>query len=66
MEVDETLPELTEMTYFSFSLMKNSREFNLHVESSDFGLSVDFNMKYSEFYDIVNLMQAVLYNDGFK
>jgi hypothetical protein len=66
MEVDETLPELTELAYFSFSLMKNSREFNLHVESADFGMSVDFNMKYSEFYDIVNLMQAVLYNDGYK
>ena len=66
MEVDEALPELTELTYFSFSLMKNKREFALHLESSDYGLAIDFAMKYGEFYDIVNLMQSVLYNDGYQ
>ncbi|AIC16381.1 hypothetical protein [Nitrososphaera viennensis] len=65
-QADESLPELLELNYFSFSLMKNNREFSLHVESSDFGLSIDFAMKYGEFYDIVNLMQAVLYDDGYK
>ena len=65
-QADESLPELVELNYFSFSLMKNNREFSLHVESSDFGLSIDFAMKYGEFYDIVNLMQAVLYDDGYK
>lgn len=65
-QADESLPELLELNYFSFSLMRNNREFSLHVESSDFGLSIDFAMKYGEFYDIVNLMQAVLYDDGYK
>ncbi len=62
-ESDASLPELTELTYFSFNLMKSNGEFSLHVESSDFGVSIDFAMKYGEFYDIVNLMQAVLYDD---
>lgn len=65
-QVDESLPELTELTYFSFSLMKNNREFTLHVESSDFGIAIDFAMKYGEYYDIVNIMQTVLYDDGYQ
>lgn len=66
MEVDESLPELTELSYFSFSLMRTNREFSLHVESTDFGVAIDFAMKYGEYYDIVNIMQAVLYNDGYQ
>jgi hypothetical protein len=65
-EVDESLPELTELSYFSFSLMRTNREFSLHVESTDFGVAIDFAMKYGEYYDIVNIMQAVLYNDGYQ
>jgi hypothetical protein len=30
-QADESLPELLELNYFSFSLMKNKREFSLHV-----------------------------------
>lgn len=66
MKVDESLPELTEMTYFSFSLLRNNREFSLHVESADFGVAIDYAMKYGEYYDIVNIMQAVLYDDGYQ
>jgi hypothetical protein len=63
---DESLPELLELNYFSFSLMKNKREFALHIEASDYGMCVDFAMKYGEFYDIVNLMQGVLYDEGYQ
>lgn len=65
-EVDESLPEVVELSYFSFSLMKNKREFTLHVDSIDFGFACDFAMKYGEYYDIVNIMQAVLYDDGYQ
>ncbi|WP_337861707.1 hypothetical protein [Nitrososphaera sp.] len=60
------LPELVDLTYFSFGLIKSNREFSLHIESSDFGMAVDFAMKYGEYYDIVNIMQAVLYDDGYQ
>lgn len=36
------LPELVDLTYFSFGLIKSNREFSLHIESSDFGMAVDF------------------------
>lgn len=65
-EANISLPELTELTYFSFNIMRNNGEFSFHVESSDFGVAVDFAMKYGEFYDIVNLMQAVLYDEGYR